>query len=105
MAKAIKSSEDALSIVIDQLAVMNKRFDVLEEKYEKSIMIKPLSVKEESEIQDSSPKMPLSFQHGIRAIGLWKEKNFTLSREPLKYGFKLEKASEYSIWSFSTLKC
>ena len=104
MAKSSKATEDALSLILSELAEIKTRINIVEEKYDNVPPITTLTVKEESETQVSSPKRPLKFQHGIRASGLWKEKSFTLSREPLKYGFKLEKASEYSIWSFSTLK-
>ena len=104
MAMTTNPSEDALSQVLDQMKSLSLRFDKLEEKNHSNLSNPNPPVKEESLIQIISPTLPSSFQHGIRASGLWKEKNFTLSREPLKYGFKLEKASEYSIWSFSTLK-
>ena len=43
-------------------------------------------------------------QHGIRAQGLWRNKEFVLNREPTKYSFKFENAKDYTVWSFTTLR-
>jgi len=58
-----------------------------------------------------SPRAPIhgslisfsEFQHGIRAQGLWRDKNHSLSRKDLMPCFKLEIPSDYTVWSYTTL--
>ena len=94
--------DNLLSQVLQQLNAISTRLLAIETKHD--------NVTTSTLLTTTLPLLPnragvnATSQHGIRAEGLWRNKDFVLNREPAKYSFKFENAKDYTVWSFTTLK-
>ena len=101
-------ADSALNQILEQLASISKRLDNLESMRTIPTMstttMGPSNSILSTDITPSRASEDITVQHGIRALGLWRDKEFNLNREPVKYAFKLEGSKDYNVWSFSVLK-
>ena len=101
---ASTSPDDTLSLVLQQLTSISERLNTLESsRTNNTSSTITVSIPPVIPPTTHASARPL-LQHGIRAEGLWRDKDFSISREPTKYSFRLESPKDYSIWSFSILR-
>ena len=94
--------EDPMTLLLNQLSTITQRLEGLESMVNGRMNSKSITINPSS---SSSSKVSIpTFQHGIRAQGLWKNRKFELYKEPMKYSFRLESSKDYTVWSTTILR-
>ena len=98
------SMEDMFSQILTSLNAMNSRLTTVE-----NVIIPnsstDIATTSNVVIPATTPTILSSspVQHGIRAQGLWMDKTFILSRDPVRFSFKLENPEDYLTWKYSIM--